>query len=216
MTKQVLCPLCHSDEHQLFCAHETGEYRLCSHCQLVFVLPESHLDALEEKGRYDLHTNSPDDEGYRAYLKKFLDPVNQHLTPHSHGLDFGSGPGPTLSIMFEEAGHSMRIYDHFYAKDEGVWDECYDFITSTEVIEHLYTPSEVFMRLWKVLKEGGVLALLTQPYPEQDSFETWYYKNDPTHVCFFSEATFTWLASYLDARLEIVKKDLFILRKNPS
>ena len=133
----IKCPLCHSDRNRLYSKHETGEYRLCLECSLVFVLASEHLNAQEEKERYDLHTNSPDDPGYREYLKKVQEPVCERLEegmfvkPASLlGLDFGSGPGPTLSKMFEESGYRMNIYDPYYAKDEKVLEEKYDFITS--------------------------------------------------------------------------------------
>lgn len=173
----------------------------------------SRLSEQDEKERYDLHTNSPDDPGYRRYLKKVLDPVKERLQDGAKGLDFGSGPGPTLSLMFEEEGYTMAIYDHFYAKDEQVLSDSYDFITSTEVIEHLYDPKSVLDMLWGMLNKQGLLALLTQPYPKKEDFTDWYYKNDPTHVCFFSLKSMQWLADKWQASLELVGKDLFILRK---
>jgi len=207
------CPLCHESEHTLYCEHETGEYRLCSECALVFVLPEARLEEEEEKGRYDLHTNSPDDVNYRKFLSKMLEPVCERVPKGSFGLDFGSGPGPTLSKMFEENGYKMRIYDHFYARDDEALEQSYDFITSTEVVEHLYAPSDVIDKLIDILKPNGLLALLTQPYPPQEAFSTWYYKNDPTHVCFYSLATMLWLEKKYDAKLETVGKDIFIFTK---
>ena len=207
------CPLCHAQESELFCKDKTGEYRLCVNCKLVYVLEDEHLDAQAEKARYDLHTNSSEDEGYRKYLKKVSTPVIERISKQACGLDFGSGPGPTLSLLFEEAGHKMKIYDHFYAKDETVLENTYDFITSTEVVEHLYKPSEVLDRLWKMLNVNGLLCILTQPYVKQEAFGTWYYKKDPTHVCFFSLETMQWLALQWKAQLEIISKDIFIFTK---
>ena len=110
----------------------------------------------------------------------------------------------------------MNIYDHFYAKDEEVLTSQYDFITSTEVIEHLYDPMSVLDRLWNLLNEEGILVLLTQPYPNQDEFDAWYYKNDPTHVCFFSHDTMQWLENKWDANLEIIGKDVFIFKRRKN
>ena len=207
------CPLCHCDENTLYCQHDTGEYRLCAKCSLVFVLPSAHLDEEDEKGRYDLHTNSPDDPQYRKYLSKVLNPVVERIETGAFGLDFGSGPGPTLSMMFEENGYTMNIYDHFYARDEEVLKQRYDFITSTEVIEHLYDPKTVMDKLWDMLDKKGLLCLLTQAYPEKEAFAKWYYKNDPTHVCFFSVKTMQYLEKKWNARLEFIGKDIFIFTK---
>ena len=211
-----VCPLCHSSESALFSKHKTGEYRLCKRCALVFVLSDHHLDAEAEKERYDLHTNSSDDPDYRKFLSKVYEPVCERVEEGAFGLDFGSGPGPTLSKMFEESGYKMKIYDHFYAKDEEALSLQYDFITSTEVIEHLYDPFSVLDRLWCMLKAGGLLTLLTQPYPQREEFDAWYYKNDPTHVCFFSLDTMYWLEKKWNARLEIIGKDVFVFNRSKN
>ena len=209
------CPLCNSQDNTLYSQDKTGEYRICSVCSLVFVLKKYYLDAQAEKARYDLHTNSSDDAGYRKYLTKVSDPVIKRIDKDAHGLDFGSGPGPTLSIIFEDAGFNMKIYDHFYARDEDVFKLKYNFITSTEVVEHLYKPKVVLDKLWSLLNENGLLCILTQVYPCQEAFSSWYYKNDPTHVCFFSLKTLSWLAQLWQAELEIIEKDLFIFKKVP-
>ena len=104
----------------------------------------------------------------------------------------------------------MRIYDHFYARDDEALEQRYDFITSTEVIEHLYDPASVLDKLMRMLKPNGLLALLTQPYPPKDEFHKWDYKNDPTHVCFYSLATMRCIERKYSARLETVGKDIFM------
>jgi len=208
-----VCPLCNSTNTSLFCSHETGSYHLCESCHLVFVLKQVHLNEADEKSRYDLHTNNPSDAGYRKYLSKVANPVIHRVKKNAKGLDFGSGPGPTLSLIFEEAGYTMNIYDHFYAKHEEVLTENYDFITSTEVVEHLYQPKKVLDGLWSLINEGGLLCLLTQPYPRAEEFASWYYKKDPTHVCFFSLETMQFLAKIWQAELEVISKDIFIFTK---
>jgi len=210
------CPLCSSTDSLPFYKDEKREYIECLKCSLVYVLKESLLDEACEKKRYDLHTNSPDDENYRKFLSKVSSPVMQRVQKEAKGLDFGSGPGPTLSLIFEEAGYEMNIYDHFYARDEEVLEQKYDFITSTEVVEHLYKPKEVLDRLWSILNKKGLLCLLTQVYPEKEKFTKWYYKNDPTHVCFFSLNTMQFLADEWKVDLEIIGKDVFIFKKEST
>ncbi len=34
---------------------------------------------------------------------------------------------------------------------------------------------------------------MTELYNEKIEFESWYYKNDPTHVFFYQRATFEWI-----------------------
>jgi hypothetical protein len=133
--------------------------------------------------------------------------------PGSHGLDFGSGPGPTLSIMFEEAGHTMSLYDYYYARQPAALNREYDFITATEVVEHLHHPGKELDRLWKCLKPGGYMGIMTKLYPQCETFAEWPYKNDLTHVCYFSHLTFEWLAVHWQAEATLIDDGVIIFRK---
>ena len=133
--------------------------------------------------------------------------------PGSCGLDFGCGPGPTLSVMFEEAGFSMAVYDRFYADDRQVLNRKYDFVTASEVVEHLRDPGRDLNMLWTLLKPGGYLGIMTKQVVDRKAFSQWHYIHDPTHVCFFSPATFQWLAGLWQAELQIIAKDVIVFRK---
>ncbi len=209
---KVTCPLCLSEQSQHFFT-DTRDYYRCPNCALVFVLPKDFLSAEEEKRRYDLHENNPADEGYRRFLSRLFDPVAAELAPNSSGLDFGSGPGPTLSLMLEEAGHTMALYDPFYAPDEAVFARTYDFITTSEVVEHLHHPRQALERLWQCLRPQGILGVMTKRVTTLDAFKTWHYKTDLTHVAFFADETFKWLANHWGATVEFVGKDVVIFRR---
>jgi len=215
MNNQTLdqtCPLCqHSEATPFFQEHR--DYFKCSECSLVFVPPQQYLSKNEEKAFYDLHENRSDDPGYRHFLSRMFKPLSQQLKENSFGLDFGSGPGPTLSIMFEEAGHEMEIYDSFYAPDIQVLQQQYDFITATEVIEHLHHPRIELDRLWSCLRPNGLLGIMTKRVLNQEAFQNWHYKNDLTHICFYSLETFQWLANYWNATCSVPEKDVIIFRK---
>ena len=45
-----------------------------------------------------------------------------------------------------------------------------------------------------MLDNGGVLAIMTQMLSSDINFSSWHYKDDPTHVCFFSKNTMKYLA----------------------
>jgi len=210
------CPLCQAAAGDEIYQDKHRNYLRCRICNLVFVPPAQFLSAVEEKARYGLHQNSPEDLAYRRFLSRLFLPLQKLLAPRSCGLDFGSGPGPTLSVMFAEAGHSMAIYDHFYARDPSVWEKQYDFITATEVVEHLHNPQKDLHRLWACLKPGGRLGIMTKLALGQEAFARWHYKNDLTHVCFFSQSTFAWLADQWRADLTFANKDVIILAKNST
>jgi hypothetical protein len=209
------CPLCDTNTDDLV-FRDDREYYLCPRCQLIFVPPEHHLSPTEEKSRYDLHRNDPDDPDYRRFLRRLLQPLAERLTAGSHGLDFGCGPGPTLSIMLEEAGHQMAIYDPFYADNRDLLREQYDFITATEVVEHLYRPITELDLLWSLLRSGGYLGIMTKLSTGRDTFASWHYKRDPTHVCFFSRTTIGWLADRWQAQLEFHGNDVILIRKTAA
>jgi hypothetical protein len=188
-------------------------YLQCQQCELVFVKPEQRLEAKEEKAHYDLHENDPSDAGYRRFLSRIADPLTDKISSNSHGLDFGCGPGPTLSIMLEEAGHTMELYDIYYHPETSVLEKTYDFMTATEVIEHLYHPDKVWQQWLNLVKPKGWIGLMTKLVIDVDAFAGWHYKNDPTHVVFFSRQTFQFLAERDKLELEFFGSDVILLRK---
>lgn len=209
----VPCPLCKAEKVLDFFQDKRRKYMRCEVCNMVFVPPSQFISKADEKRRYDFHQNSPDDLNYRRFLSRIFLPMQNCLNPGSCGLDFGSGPEPTLSLMFEEAGHFMTIFDYFYKNVPSALEKQYDFITATEVVEHLHDPIMELERLWECLKEGGRLGIMTNHSPDQDVFSGWHYKNDLTHVCFFSEFTFKWLAERWNSDLTFVDKDVAIFQK---
>ena len=208
------CPLCHVDGSMLFGEDPRRRYWRCPCCALVFVGRNDLVTAKEEKAEYDLHKNDPEDSGYRRFLSRLFTPLQLRLADNALGLDFGCGPGPTLSVMAAECGLRMRLYDPFYAPDQSVLEVCYDFITATEVVEHLHHPGGELDRLWHLLKPGGILAVMTKLVIDQQAFQNWHYKNDRTHVRFFSRPTFHWLAEKWQAQLAFIDKDVIFLQKS--
>jgi 2-polyprenyl-3-methyl-5-hydroxy-6-metoxy-1,4-benzoquinol methylase len=209
----ISCPLCISADTQFFSEDKLRVYLRCSHCQLVFVPKQFHLNAVDEQAQYDHHENNPNDSGYRKFLSRLADPLLERLTANSEGLDFGCGPGPCLSVMLEEQGHSVDLYDLYYADNKTVFEREYDFITATEVIEHLSRPMIELQRLWNLLKPGGYLGLMTKLVADAEKFANWHYKTDPTHISFFSAETFEYLGQQWGSRPVIIGADVIIFQK---
>ena len=209
---RITCPLCTANRVFPLYDDKWRDYFRCVACQLTFVPPAFHLSPSDEKAVYDLHQNSSADQGYRNFLSRIFEPVHARIAPGSHGLDFGSGPGPTLSVMFEEVGHHMAIYDPYYATETSPLALQYDFVTASEVVEHLYNPGDELRRLWSCIKPGGLLGIMTKLALDREAFARWHYKNDRTHVSFFSRETFAWLAAEWNAELAFVGNDVILLR----
>ena len=134
----------------------------CPTCRLVFVEARHHLAEDEERRRYDLHENDPDDPDYRHFLSRLAEPLLARVPTGARGLDFGCGPGPALVRMLTEAGRPTVGWDPFYAADPAVLDRRYDFLTATEVVEHLHEPAEAFRRMDTLVRPGGHVGIVTK------------------------------------------------------
>ena len=97
------CPLCRSEPIREFSVVDCKTYWRCDVCHLTFLSSESYLSSEDELARYLLHENSPEDQHYREFLSRLTDHLIPKLKRGAHGLDFGSGPGPTLSVMLQES-----------------------------------------------------------------------------------------------------------------
>jgi hypothetical protein len=222
-TSALSCPLCQSPHSGFFSQDQRRCYFLCACCDLVFADPASLLDSQAELAIYQQHQNDPADQRYRQFLAKLATPLLQRLPsqPDVHsqpwqGLDFGSGPGPTLSLMLAEAGLQMAVYDPYFAADKSVLQQRYDVICCTEAIEHFYQPAQEWQLWLQMLKAGSWLGLMTKLRPQTADFARWHYKNDPTHVSFFSQQTFQYLATRDGFSLEIIGNDVILLQYLPS
>lgn len=207
------CPLCLEEKNEVYFQDKVRSYQRCLLCDLVFVPSQYFLSANDEKARYDLHDNNPNDDGYKQFLSQLLTPMLSLLKSGDKGLDFGSGPEPALAALFRSHQFNVALYDPFFANTPQVLSRQYNFITASEVIEHLHNPAVVFEQLFEMLSTGGVLGVMTKNQVSKSAFPNWWYKNDPTHVCFYSEATFTWIQQKWKLNIEYHKGDVTIFSK---
>lgn len=217
------CPLCHNSHTELWHQDAKRPYIHCNQCDLIHVPAAFHLSAEDEKQVYDQHENNPDDLGYRKFLSKAYGPVQQHIPPASAGIDFGCGPGPTLSLMAQEDGHQCAVYDPYFAPDRSTLiPGHYDFVTCTEVIEHVSDPVSVLNTLFGLMKPGACLVIMTkrhnsaQDNATRDSFARWHYILDPTHITFFSEKTFLKIAEIHNAQVSFPATDVAFFTLPPA
>ena len=190
-------------------------YYHCTACEYIFKHPSVYQELADQKERYDLHENEEENEGYRAYFKRFLDFVLPLVQNPKSALDFGCGESSLLASMLEEEGIACDYYDPLYHPDGLKDNKKYDLIVSTEVFEHLHQPKEVFESLLDRLNTGGYLAIQTEFHPnEMGAFKNWYYTQDPTHIVFFTVQTFEVLASLYNCRVvEDNGKNMIVIKK---
>ncbi len=188
-------------------------YIQCPNCKLIFVPEPFWLTPEDEKAVYDLHENSPNDTGYRSFLSRLTAPLMERINPGDRGLDFGCGPGPTLSVMLEERGYDMALYDPIYFNQPETLNLNYNFITATEVVEHLKSPGIEFELLFRMVKKGGWLGLMTKLVTDRDAFSRWHYIQDETHICFYTGNTFEYIAEQFNLALSFEGKDVILFQK---
>ena len=208
------CPLCRSETSFFFSKDRFREYYHCQVCDLIFVPSQYHLTPQQEKERYDLHENNPNDPGYRKFLSTLVDPIAEIVPEGSKGLDFGSGPEPVMAEMLKGCGYEIEVYDKYYADDKKVLTQEYDFITCCETVEHFTNPKKELALLFRILKPGGGLGIQTSLHKYQiQTFNNWHYKRDLTHICFFSEKSFHWIHQEFKLSVPKISNTVFLFNK---
>ena len=192
---------------------ENKQYWRCDCWYATFIDSAQLPKVAEELEQYTLHQNDIYDAGYRRFLANIATPLLAKLPAEQNGLDYGCGPGPALATMLTEAGHNMAVYDPFFYQQDDVLNKQYDFITCTEVAEHFHQPADEISKLNTLLKPGGWLGIMTQFQTNDDAFEHWHYRHDPTHVVFYKQQTFIHLAAQLGWYCEIPCKNVVLLQK---
>ncbi|MDD7972282.1 class I SAM-dependent methyltransferase [Roseinatronobacter alkalisoli] len=205
------CPLC-ATRAAHFLTVDGRAYFRCPNCQARFLHPSQFLCRNDEVAHYRHHENDVDDPRYRRFLSKLSEPLIARLPPVAVGLDYGCGPGPALAAMLQEAGYDMSLFDPVFASDPDVLKNTYDFVTCTEVAEHFHHPMQEFARLRRLVRPGGWLAVMTCFQTDDARFSKWHYRKDPTHVVFYREATFRYLAADWGWRCEVPVKDVVLMQ----
>lgn len=207
------CPICRSGCIEPYAEVSGKRYLSCAVCHAVHLDHAQRPSLEQELDYYRLHHNLPDDPGYRDFLATLVTPLVARLKGVQHGLDFGCGPGPALAAMLREAGHRITLYDPLFYPNPGALERRYDFVTCSEVAEHLHHPAETFDQLFDLLRPGGMLAVMTGFPPAPDAFDAWHYHRDPTHVVFYPPATLRWIAHSHEAECEIPSPNVAFMRR---
>ena len=216
------CPLCLGGESSLFCSSKVTRERIddywrCPSCDLVFRDPLKLPDQKFEKEHYGKHENTASNEGYRNFLHQIVAPVTSELESGARGLDFGCGPGTdrVLASLFQDAGFEMSTWDPIFDNDPAKLGYTYDFVISTEVIEHFHRPEKSWQDMLALVRPGGVLGVQTSfsdEYLEPGRFKEWWYPRDPTHVSFYSKKTFKWMSAWRNLELVCAKNPVAVFR----
>ncbi|MFQ5450027.1 MAG: class I SAM-dependent methyltransferase [Nitrospinaceae bacterium] len=201
----MTCPLCNSKSDFLLTG-EGREYWLCRCCALIAVPKKFFLSREEEKNRYLQHNNSLENEGYVNMFQNKIDVIKTLCPGIKTVLDYGCGYAPVLKTLLRGEGFAVEAYDPLFFPD-GISQSEFDLIISTETFEHFKDPGKEVSSLVSRLAPKGFLAVMTRFYPHGEggsagqNFHSWYYKRDPTHIAFYRQETFSWIARTFGLRV---------------
>ncbi len=208
----MLCSLCDS-EIAFFSEINKRRYYRCKQCKGILLDPDFFLSTQAEKERYLLHKNDVNDPGYQKFVSPIISDVLKDFNTNHKGLDFGSGSGPIVTSILHESGYNITAYDPIFEPNKDVLKESYDYIICCEVMEHFYNPAKEFELLYSLLNPKGALYCKTNLYDNTIDFDTWWYKNDTTHVFFYTKDTLHWIATKYGYATPRITKDFILFIK---
>ena len=166
---ETRCRFClSSDIYRLSDARR--RYWRCRTCGGISAAAECFLDSEAQRTRYLLHRNTLDSAGYEAFLR--------------------CGPEPALIELMRRSifpGADIRGWDPFFFPECVPFDGGADLVACLEVAEHFEDVDSSFAGLCRLCRPGGIAAVGTMEVPADDgAFLSWWYKEDCTHVSFYS------------------------------
>lgn len=188
----MICRICGGIVEEIHDIQFSNKYYYCRTCEYIGVDKKDVVTKEKEKAQYDYHENTIEQEGYVEFFKKFINNAVIPFLIGDVGLDFGSGPEPVLAqVMLRDYNRHIDFYDLYYQPEKIYENKIYDYIISTEVMEHLQDPMKIIRILYKHLKVGGTLSIMTLFHENNtEQFLKWWYRRDVTHISFFTPQTF--------------------------
>ncbi len=189
-------------------------YYHCDECGFISLDSRLLLSPDEERARYDLHENSLDNSGYLNFLRNFIELAVKPY-PVQKILDYGSGPNPNLANLLKGLGYEVDIYDPYYAPCNAILEASYDLIVSTETFEHFSDPLKELRFINSLLRPQAYLAIMTSFACSYEDFKAWRYKDDETHIAFYSMQTFQKLTELFSMKVIYTNhKNIVVLQRN--
>ena len=208
----MMCSLCGS-ETDFFSEVHKRKYVSCPECHSIQLHVDYHLSPTAEKERYLKHHNDINDLGYQQFVYPIVKAVREKYTFQQKGLDFGSGTGPVITNLLRKDEYNIVTYDPFFDPNYLTFNHKYDYIVCCEVIEHFFDPAKEFKLLHSLLHTEGALFIKTSLYQKSINFDTWWYKNDPTHVFFYTNDTMQWIKAKFGYNSLKISKEIIVFQK---
>lgn len=195
-TEPPRCPICREPSEPFY--EDVRPFRACPSCEFIF----TNFRAREEKAEahYQGQWGSLGEEWWRGLAENIIESVEPYRKPRRI-LDYGAGRGD-LTAQFRKMGYDVTALEPMtdgYLKDQR-YPNLFDLVVGVEVIEHLPNLWEELEHVRRNTAPRGVIYfktsiadVLRDPDPT-GFFREWKYKDDPTHVNFFSRRSIERLA----------------------
>lgn len=215
MVTSVRCPICDSNSHLSFWAMRGYKLQRCSSCGMVWdPYPIDNLEAQYEKNYF---RNENPKGGYANYfegmainrqtftdrLKKIFIETGRKGRLLDVGCAFGDCLVEAKNLGWRNVeGLEISSYAYGLAKKRGLKvkkgslttvaysPNSFDVVTYQDVIEHVVFPMSELKKVYKILKPGGWLLIVT---PDVGGFwskllgSVWYHFKPGEHVVYFSQ-----------------------------
>jgi len=217
----MLCPICRSAATRSCFPHAGFDIRRCTTCDHLWAAGGAPADYANKPSLFDYYKR--DERPHRALMRKSLRQVRPWLRPGALILDFGCGPG--LFVLearaqgYEAVGIDVASWVADAAEHWGLplhvgplelapyAAASFDAVVSIVSYEHLADPAAITARLARLVKPGGVLAVMSVPHSRGIAWwlarEKWWDLAPPEHLHFFSRRSLGRLLG--DNGLEVVE-----------
>ena len=204
-----VCPVCeHPSVRHL--SKSDHPYYVCVHCSATWtpridpktLLTENHSNTSRHQGEIDRFRLERIDNAFGGRAMEIL--------------DFGCGQGEFVEFANSHGRHCRGIDHNTELQLRDLADDSIDVINLVEVVEHLYSPREIFAQFRRVLRPGGVVYIETSIVDGHDDLQNWEYL-DPRigHCLVHSTRSLGILAESASLQAEKHSNNVFTFHKSP-
>ena len=221
------CPVCDSNSRYFFRNRETKRpFFRCEKCLYTFST-EQKPNFEEAKGFFKAQWEESPDGGCPDSYPLFYALLESVGRPSLKALDFGCGNGEFIRFLRNKGIETLGVdpipvendmKPYVYSTLDELPEKRFDVITAFEVFEHLDRPRDTLSQLLPFLDQNGFVFIATtltnRALTNTRCIPYWLYQKDATHIGFFHERTFEWLAARFNLEIHILRHCFVVLDKS--